>query len=51
MILSDRLLRNDQSRIRIGLESRLGLQRFDIVIDKVLEKPFVRIVFNEGILL
>lgn len=51
LIFSERLTRSDQSKIRIGLENRLGLQRFDIIIEKDARKPFVRHVFNEGIAL
>lgn len=49
LILSDSLRRRDVSKIRIKLEDALGFQRYDIVIENDLKKPFTRIVYNEGV--
>jgi len=51
LIMSNILTCEDKRKIKLRLYDKLGEQKIDIIIAKDLEKPFVRIAYNEGVLL
>ena len=51
LIMSDKINNADKRKLRLRLYDELGEQKIDIVLAKDKEKPFTRIVLNEGVLL
>lgn len=51
LILSGIISERNRREIRVSLFEQIGEQKLDIVIAKDLDKPFVRIAYNNGILL
>lgn len=51
LILSPNLTFEDKIRIKANIFKRLEEQKIDIVIARDLEDPFVRLAFNQGVLL
>lgn len=51
LILSNLITDSDRHHIKIKLFDCLGEQKIDLIIAKDLSKSFVRIAFNQGILL
>ncbi len=51
LIISDKINNADKRKLRLRLYDELGEQKIDIVLAKDKEKPFTRIVLNEGVLL
>lgn len=51
LILSDVITEKDRRLMRLELFDRIGEQKLDLVIAKDLNKPFVRIAYNQGVLL
>lgn len=51
LIISSRLSYADKLRIRQAIEEKIGERKIDIVIASDLERPFVKMGVNEGVLL